>query len=181
MNLVRGLSNLSVALRALTSAEERAALQAAWRIERCLPGWFARLPLPELMLRLDAEITEVSGVVDASLATRLADAAAGLDYFSPLGICLRRSLVRYVLLRRAGLPVVVQFGAKKNAGSNRSHIAGHAWLTLNGAPHAEDSRDYAGFTPIYAYPPTISYAPAIPPGTISAASDGALSNRQSKI
>jgi hypothetical protein len=181
MNLVRGLSNLAVVLRAISSAEERAALQAAWRIERLLPGWFARLPLPELMLRLDAEILEVSGGVDAPLATRLADAAAGLDYFSPLGLCLRRSLVLYVLLRRAGLPVVVQFGAKKNAGVNRSRIAGHAWLTLNGAPYAEDPRNYAGFTPIYAHPPSTNYAPAIPLGTISATSDGALSNRQSKI
>ena len=181
MNLVRGLSKLAVALHTLSSAEERAAWQAAWRIERCLPGWFARLPLPELMQQLDAEITEISGVSDARLAIRLADAAVGLDYFSPLGICLRRSLVRYVLLRRAGLPVVVQFGAKKNAGINRSHIAGHAWLTLNGAPHAEDPRDYAGFTPIYAYPPTLSCAPAVPVGTIAVVSDNVLSNQQSKI
>jgi transglutaminase superfamily protein len=181
MNLVRGISNLAVALRTLSSAEERAALQAAWRIERRLPGWFARLSLPELMLRLDAEISVIPSVLDAPRAARLADAAVGLDCFSPLGICLRRSLVRYVLLRRAGLPVVVQFGAKKYAGSKRSHIAGHAWLTLNGAPHAEVPRDYAGFTPIYAYPPTFSDAPAVPLGARPAISDGVRSNLKSKI
>ena len=180
MNFVRGLSNLAVALHTLSSAEERAAWQAACRIERCLPDWFARLPLPELMLQLDDEIPRIPCVVDVSLATRFADAAVGLDYFSPLGICLRRSLVRYVLLRRAGLPVVVQFGAKKTAGRRR-YVAGHAWLTLDGAPYAEDPRDYAGFTPIYTYPPILGCVPAASLETIAVIPDNAPSNLKSKI
>jgi hypothetical protein len=131
----------------------------AWRIERALPQWFNTHPLPELMQRLDAEANSRRITTDAATVTRLADAAVGLDYFSPLGLCLRRSLVRYVLLRRAGVPVVVHFGAKKQSNTlakvsnlRKNVIMGHAWLTLHGDPYAENPTDYQGFTAIYVYP-----------------------------
>jgi hypothetical protein len=154
LNLTRGLLNVLTVLQALPSSGERAVLGDAWRIERSLPGRFAAQPLPELMKRLDAEVDACPSSLEASAARKLADAAVELDYFSPLGLCLRRSLVRYVLLRQAGLPVAVQFGAKKDTTAGRSRIAGHAWLTLHGQPYAEDPRDYAGFAPIYRYPPS---------------------------
>src|SRR5438046_10608952 len=88
----------------------------------------------------------------ASAILRYADAVSMLDYRSPLGVCLRRSLVRYVLLRRAGVPVVVHFGAKKDLAGAQGRIAGHAWLTLDGQAFAENPQDYEGFTAIYSYP-----------------------------
>jgi hypothetical protein len=163
VNLWRGLSNLAASLQALSSLTTRTVIREAWRIERALPQWLNTHTLPELMQRLDNEASatlrsdEVSRLQPeatevATMIVRLADAAVGLDYFSPLGICLRRSLVRYVLLRRAGVPVVVHFGAKKNTRDGQNKIAGHAWLTLAGEPYAENPADYQGFTAIYVYP-----------------------------
>jgi Transglutaminase-like superfamily len=127
-------------------------LRDAWRIERSLPKWFAAEPLPQLMQHLDDEARARGPLLARDSLTRLADAAVGLDYTSPLGICLRRSLVRYVLLRRAGVGVSVHFGGRKEAGGARSRIAGHAWLTLDGRPYAEEPENYQGFAVIYSYP-----------------------------
>ncbi len=169
MNLARGWNNLIVVASASPSASSRHLMREAWRIERALPQWFDAYALPELMKRLDDEAALQTVRMDAPTVTRLVDAAVGLDYFSPLGNCLRRSLVRYVLLRRAGVPVVIHFGAKKQppAGSKpagRFRIAGHAWLTLDSRPFAEKPEDYQGFTPIYTYPanpkPVLSEAEA---------------------
>ena len=152
MNPGRGFRNLVIVLAALPSASKRAVLREAWRIERALPGWFAAAPLPELMRQLDAETQPPIPLRERNALTRLADAAVGLDYGSPLGICLRRSLVRYVLLRRAGVAVAVQFGARKAAAAGRSRIAGHAWLTVDGQPYAEPRENYEGFAVIYTWP-----------------------------
>ena len=153
MNVRRGWRMLKTILRALPSARARRIVVEAWRVERSLPRRFRDSPLPELMQQLDDEARARTLQSDADSIVRYADAVALLDHFSPLGMCLRRSLVRYALLRAAGVPVVVRFGAKKQASSGRSRIAGHAWLTLAGEPLAENPRDYEGFTAIYTYPP----------------------------
>ena len=159
MNLARGAANLLTVSAALESPSARNVVREAWRIERALPRWFDTLPLPDLMQRLDAEARVQPLSLDVARVTRLTDAVVMLDYFSPLGICLRRSLVRYVLLRRAGVPVVVHFGAKQNSRDGHSTIAGHAWLTRDGAPYAENPADYQGFTAIYTYPTSNSQPP----------------------
>jgi transglutaminase superfamily protein len=152
MNFARAAATLRVLVGSWPSALARHLFREAWRIERALPEWMDALSLPDLMRRLDDEARKQTLRVDAAMITRLADAAVMLDHFSPLGICLRRSLVRYVLLRRAGVPVVVHFGAKKNVRDSQSKIAGHAWLTLDGQPLAEQPENYQGFTSIYTYP-----------------------------
>jgi len=152
MNILCGLDYLVTSVGALPSATSRHVLLEAWRIERSLPRWFTNEPLPQLMRHLDEESHVPSPLLDRDSLTRLADAAVGLDYASPLGICLRRSLVRYVLLRRAGVGVGVHFGARKEATAGRSRIAGHAWLTLDGRPYAEQPENYQGFAVIYSYP-----------------------------
>jgi Transglutaminase-like superfamily len=152
MNIRRGIAYLLSAADALPSSGSRQVLRDAWRIERSLPKWFAAEPLPQLMQHLDDEARARGPLLARDSLTRLADAAVGLDYTSPLGICLRRSLVRYVLLRRAGVGVSVHFGARKGAGGARSRIAGHAWLTLDGRPYAEEPENYRGFAVIYYYP-----------------------------
>jgi hypothetical protein len=171
MNLASGLSHAVVALRALPFADRRHLLRVAWQIERALPSLFARYPLAQLMEHLDAEAAVIQTRVSAPTATELADTAAVLDYFSPLGICLRRSLVRYVVLRGVGVPLVVQFGAKKNSTTHGGRIAGHAWLTCDGLPYAENPRDYQGFTPIYVYPSDNSSNPNSCATTLDATAD----------
>ena len=83
---------------------------------------------------------------------RLADTAVILERRSPLGLCLRRSLIRFHALRTAGLPVVVCFGARHVTDRDGS-LAGHAWLTLDGVPYQEPSSSFEGWTVMYTYPP----------------------------
>lgn len=82
----------------------------------------------------------------------LADAAALVERGSPLGLCLRRSLVRYHFLRRAGVPVAVQFGARFTGGQADREVTGHAWVTLNGQPYYEAGENYRGFAVILTHP-----------------------------
>jgi hypothetical protein len=82
----------------------------------------------------------------------LADAAALAERGSPLGLCLRRSLVRYHFLRRAGVPVAVQFGARFTGGQADRDVTGHAWVTLNGEAYHEAGENYRGFTVMLTHP-----------------------------
>jgi hypothetical protein len=82
----------------------------------------------------------------------LADASALFERRSPLGVCLRRSLVRYHFLRRAGVPLVVNFGARFKDKSPDRDVTGHAWVTLDGQPYYEDGENYRGFTVMLQYP-----------------------------
>jgi hypothetical protein len=88
----------------------------------------------------------------SSTLLRLADLAALLDRRSPLGLCLRRSLVRYHFLRRAGLPLVLNFGARFKNGQPDREITGHAWVTLDGQAYFEDGENYRGFTVMLKHP-----------------------------
>jgi Transglutaminase-like superfamily len=47
--------------------------------------------------------------------------------------CLTRGISRYVVLRRAGLPVELVFGI----GTPSGPYEGHCWLELDGAPYLE--------------------------------------------
>jgi hypothetical protein len=85
----------------------------------------------------------------------LADAVAAWHLRSPLGICLRRSLLRYYFLRRANVPVVIVFGARLKSGPEGGGIGGHAWLTLDDQPYYELAKDYASFVPMYIYPENV--------------------------
>lgn len=89
---------------------------------------------------------------DPETVRRLADLAALLERRSPLGLCLRRSLTRAHFLRRAGVPVAVQFGAKFVNGRSDGAVTGHAWLTLDGRPYFEDEAHWREFTVILAHP-----------------------------
>lgn len=95
------------------------------------------------------------GSTDPEDLRDLADLAALLERTSPLGLCLRRSLTRYYFLRRAGLPVVLQFGAKFSGGQPDRNVNGHAWLTLNGEPYFEDDENWRGFTVMFGYPASV--------------------------
>lgn len=107
----------------------------------------AKTPLPELMVQLSAPPRDLT--VPPATVREMADAVAALDVGSPLGICLRRSLVRYYFLRRTGLPVAIRFGARFQ---ETREIGGHAWLTLNDQPYEEESENYLGFVVMYSYP-----------------------------
>lgn len=58
----------------------------------------------------------------------MADFAVQICRQLTIGFCHQRSITRYYFLRRAGLPVIVHFGARL-AEENSLGLTGHAWLT----------------------------------------------------
>ena len=121
-----------------------------WAFERGLPALLAR-PLPDALAAITPPPDGASA--GSSIPLRLlCDTAALLDRRSPLGLCLRRSLTRYRFLRRAGLPLVLNFGARFQNGLPDRAVTGHAWLTLHGQPYAERGEDYRGFTVLLRHP-----------------------------
>jgi Transglutaminase-like superfamily len=61
-------------------------------------------------------------------------------------------LARYHFLRRAGVPLVINFGARFKAGQADREVSGHAWVTLAGQAYYEDGENYQGFTVMLRYP-----------------------------
>jgi hypothetical protein len=116
---------------------------------RRLPAALAA-PLPTALAAQTPAAADLSESHDT--LRRLADSAALLDRRSPLGLCLRRSMVRYHFLRRAGLPLTISFGARFTGGQADRAVTGHAWVTHNGQPYYEDGENYQGFTVMLAHP-----------------------------
>jgi len=108
------------------------------------------LPLPQALATLAPPASDLQ--LPTSDVRRLADLTALFDRRSPFGLCLRRSLVRYHFLRRAGLPIEVRFGARFNDGQPDREVTGHAWVTLNGEPYFEDGENYQGFVVMVTFP-----------------------------
>lgn len=116
-------------------------------------------PLPQALAGLTPTSPDLT--FPNSTVRLLTDAAALFERRSPLGLCLRRSLARYHFLRRAGVPLVLNFGARFNpstslragAGQPDREVTGHAWVTLKGQPYFEDGENYRGFTVLLKYPP----------------------------
>lgn len=136
----------------LLSARRRALFGEMRRYCRSLPAALAA-PLPAALHRLTPDRAAQADSLSEGTVRRLADLAALLERRSPLGLCLRRSLTRYHFLRRAGIPVVLRFGAKFVGGRPDREIAGHAWLTLFGSPYHESDENWRGFTEMLIYPP----------------------------
>lgn len=139
--------------RVLWDAERRALLAEMRAFGRALPEAL-RGPLTEALHRLTPETIHDlrSAIDDVDAIRQLADLSALLDRRSPLGLCLRRSLTRYHFLRRAGLPVVLHFGARFAGGRPDREVTGHAWLTLDGRPYFEDDENWRGFTVMVSFP-----------------------------
>ena len=148
------------------SARRRALFREMQTFVRALPA-VLQAPLPQALARLTpARGDAASGMgaefargdnagadfVGADSIRDLSDLTALLDRRSPLGLCLRRSLVRFHYLRRAGLPVHLKFGAKFVTGKPDREVTGHAWLTLNDAPYHEADENWKGFVVMFSFP-----------------------------
>jgi hypothetical protein len=137
------------ALLALANPHRRALWAEMRAYVRGLPGVLAS-PLPVALAAQTPARVDLS--LPAGTVRLLADASALFERRSPLGVCLRRSLVRYHFLRRAGVPVVVNFGARFKDQAPDRPITGHAWVTLEGRPYYENGENYRGFTVMVRYP-----------------------------
>lgn len=156
--LVRGVRHAITILRALPVSARRGLLWRMIRFSHALPRQFGQ-PLPLMMAGLTPTTSADAGhnnngtqTLNSDEIRRLADAVAAWHFTSPLGICLRRSLLRYHFLWEAGLPVRILFGARLKAGQAGGGIGGHAWLTLDDEPYHENPDDYHGFVVMYRYP-----------------------------
>lgn len=146
----RGVGYVATALAALRGPGDLRLLAELLRLHAAVPGWMAS-PLPLTMRRITPPLGAPQPHAEVVRLTRLVDATVHLDRRVRMGICLRRSLVRYVLLRRAGLPVTIVFGARTK-GNFEGGLAGHAWLELDGVPWMEPPEHVEGFAVMYRYP-----------------------------
>jgi transglutaminase superfamily protein len=145
-NWLLGLS----AVASLAVSPSRRRLWAELRAyERGLPAAVAG-PLPQVLAAQTPSDVDLD--LPAADVRLLADGAALFERRSPLGLCLRRSLARYHFLRRAGVPLVINFGARFRAGVADREVTGHAWVTLDDEPYYEDGENYRGFTVMLRYP-----------------------------
>lgn len=154
MSLKTRLKNWWLALIALPGllrhAERRHLLTTMRHFSQQLPQTMQQ-PIPQAMQQITPNGT--MSTADPHTIRQLADLAALLDRRSPLGICLRRSLLRYHFLRQAGVPLDVVFGARfANGRHATSTIAGHAWTTLNQTPYHEADENWRNFTVMLTWP-----------------------------
>ncbi|HJT22808.1 MAG TPA: lasso peptide biosynthesis B2 protein [Nitrospira sp.] len=68
--------------------------------------------------------------------------------YNSKGNCFPRSVALYRYARRLGFPVRLHCGVRKDGGT----LNGHAWLTLDGNPFHEMSRQWQQFTVTFSYP-----------------------------
>ena len=147
--------------RALLAAPKRALLRQMVAFSQTLPRQF-RQPLPAMMAQLTPppahaqpanhqQSMTIHALAEAEIR-QLADAVAMWHLRSPLGLCLRRSLLRYHFLRAAQIPVSIVFGARLKSSQEGGGIGGHAWLTLHDQPYFEQPADYQGFVIMVVYP-----------------------------
>jgi hypothetical protein len=123
------------------------------------PRLLARQGLPRTLARLDTRPglelgnrgDDAAMIARAQRLARYADAwLRRLRLGNP---CLRRSLVLFGRLRRAGLPVRFCLGVRTDGASSDSDpLEGHAWLELDEQPFLERSPLPAGQVTTFRYP-----------------------------
>jgi hypothetical protein len=151
IRLRRGIRHGATLALALARTAQRRLVREALLLARTLPGLLDQ-PLPQALAALTP--APEPSELDNDTIRAIVDGVAAFGAGRPLGICLRRSLLRYYFLRRAGLPVTVVFGARRRGDG----IGGHAWLVLNGAPYHELPEHYREFAVMFAYPSPLAHA-----------------------
>ncbi len=150
------LRHAALAVRVLPGlawdGQQRALLAEMRRFCRQLPQRLQG-PLDEALSALTPGRRAIA-TGNPDLIRQLADLTALLERGSPLGLCLRRSLVRFHFLRRAGVPVVLHCGARlqDTPAPAARRLTGHAWLTLEGQPYHEAAEDWRGFAVLLSHP-----------------------------
>jgi hypothetical protein len=142
---------ITVLISAMCDPTLRSLIPEINKQRRSMYEHYESLPLPEFLADLTPDEVKTISVNRHDLR-ELIDAVARLDWLSPFGICLRRSLLRYYFLRRSGLALGIVFGVRIRQNDEPAGIAGHAWNILDGRPYHEQKEDYQGFTMIYQWP-----------------------------
>jgi Transglutaminase-like superfamily len=141
-------------LPSLLQPQQRQLLADMRALSRQLPIMLKQ-PIPQAMAQLESLEQKRPFPLPPEAKTRqLADLAALLDRQSPLGLCLRRSLLRYHYLQQLDVPLTVLFGAKFGAGDSpdKKKVTGHAWLVLAERPYHEDEQNWRDYTVMLRWP-----------------------------
>jgi hypothetical protein len=147
------LATLPILARAQLSPQGRQMLAEIRQMQHSLPAHYHAQPLPDLLQSITPQQTDWQES-NPEQVRKLVDALAFWDRGSPFGICLRRSLLRYHFLRRAGVPLGLVLAMRARSGPDETPgLAGHAWNTLAGQPWHERPEDRLGFTEVYRWPP----------------------------
>jgi hypothetical protein len=149
--LLRLPAALTTLARTALSADGRAMMREIRQLQAALPHLMATHALPELLQTLTPSSPDWQGREEAQVRA-LVDAMARADLASPLGLCLRRSLLRYHFLLRVGIPLTIVLAMRKRREGEPPGLAGHAWNELHGAPYHEREEDMLGFTVVYRWP-----------------------------
>ena len=130
-------------------------LPTAWRLHAL--ATCAVLP-PLLSAVSLARLASLAGRSPATPAAAPDDAVAA-DYIGRVlsgwprpwaYTCLKRGIVLFHMLRRAGRPVELHIGVRKDADGA---LQAHAWLVQGGAPYLEsDQSEHRAFTVIATFP-----------------------------
>ena len=137
-------------------------------IRRLTPRWRIRATLAALafppLVHLRS-LDRIIGWIERSTKSRSADATVDdpalaewvdrvLRRLPPpwRRTCLKRALVLHYLIRRAGRPVELRIGVRRD---ERSALAAHAWLVRNDEPYLEESTASIGsYQVLVAFPST---------------------------
>ena len=151
VRIVRGAAALKTAALAYLNSDLRALTGEIRGLLRVTPARYDAQPLPDFLAELTPDQVDLADL-DEDALRELVDAWARIERGHPFGLCMRRSLLRYHFLRRAGVDLGIVFGARFRGTDGERGIAGHAWNTLNGEPYHEREEDYRGFKAIYRWP-----------------------------
>lgn len=131
------------------------ALPTGWRLHALA----ACAVLPPLVSAVSlARLATLAGRVPARPAAAPDDDAAAAWIGNVLSrwprpwnyTCLKRGIVLYHMLRRAGRPVSLHIGVRKDKGGA---LQAHAWLVRDGEPYLESDRsEHRAFTVIASFP-----------------------------
>ena len=146
--ITRNLQAMRTLLAAQRNPTLRLLIPEINKRRHSLAARFETLPLPDFLAELTPPEPDLA-TVNPDALRNLIDAVAQLDWRSPFGICLRRALLRYHFLRRAGLELSIVFGVRFRQIHEPTGIAGHAWNTLD----AGGRMSRCGDADVTGYPP----------------------------
>lgn len=107
------------------------------------------LPLPRLLQYLStSRRTEPENFPRLQQAASYTDRILRLFPYNEKGNCLPRSLILYVMAARCGYHVKFHCGVRKSDNG----LDGHAWLTVNGQPLLESTKQSEGMVETFSHP-----------------------------
>lgn len=145
---MRGFAHIHTLLGALIQPVLRQQMTTLLGVMRQSRTAMHKGGLPALMHELDQQAQRTEWMDDSAM--RLADMLAALMPLPPFRHCLKRSVLRYVILKSRGDSPTFVIGITR---PDRSVLTGHAWVTLNDAAFCEDDDQHQRMTPIFSYPP----------------------------